>query len=152
VPAGRPSPRVCRILQPITLDAHVYHPDRLQQQQVNGNNCIEVRGTIRDMRVEKDGDYHILLTLDSTQPDGEKASSLLNAKNKQIQHDCLVLESICKGHVTQADAIQPCQGAKKISVPAIGSHVSVVGHYVLDTEGGHGWKEIHPVTKIKVIP
>jgi len=135
-----------------SLDQHVYHPDRLEQHQVNGKNCIEVRGTIRDMRVEKDGDYHIQLTLDAAQPDGEQPQSLINSKNKAIQHGCLVLEPICKGHVTQSDAIQPCQGAKKISVPAIGSHVSVVGRFVRDTENGHGWMELHPVTKITVMP
>jgi hypothetical protein len=34
---------------------HVYHPARLQVV----NQCMEVKGTIRDMRGERDGDYHI---------------------------------------------------------------------------------------------
>jgi hypothetical protein len=122
---------------------HVYNPARLQVV----NQCMEVKGTIRDMRVEKDGDYHIQLTLDGSQP-----ASLVNGRNKQVQHGCLVLEPICKGRVTQADAIQPCAGTPKIKVPAIGSHVSVVGSFVKDTEGNHGWMEIHPVTRITVIP
>jgi hypothetical protein len=99
------------------------------------------------MRVEKDGDYHIQLTLDPGQP-----AAPVNARNKQVQHGCLVLEPICKAKVTQPDAIQPCKGTPKIKVPAIGSHVSVVGSYVKDTESNHGWMEIHPVTKITVIP
>src|SRR5436309_2548462 len=98
------------------------------------------------MRVEKDGDYHIQLTLDADQP-----ASLVNSRNKKVQHGCLVLEPICKGKVTQADAIQPCKGAMKIKVPAIGSHVSVIGTYVKDTESNHGWMEIHPVTNSTVI-
>jgi hypothetical protein len=122
---------------------HVYHPARLQVV----NQCMEVKGTIRDMRVEKDGDYHIQLTLDPGQP-----TSLVNSRNKQVQHGCLVLEPICKTKVTQADAIQPCKGTPKIKMPTIGSHVSVVGSNVKDTESNHGWMKIHPVTKITVIP
>lgn len=37
-----------------------------------------------------------------------------------------------------------------IEVPAVGTHVSVLGSYVLDAD--HGWMEIHLVTNIKVIP
>jgi hypothetical protein len=131
-----------------SLAAHVYHPNRLATVKP----CMEVRGTILDMRVEKDGDYHILIKLDATQPDGETGNSLLNAKNQNPQKGCLVVEPICKGPVTQQDAIVPCQGAKKIKVPAIGAHVSVIGPYVKDNQGGHGWMEIHPVTSITVTP
>jgi hypothetical protein len=33
-----------------------------------------------------------------------------------------------------------------------GKHVRVKGTYVWDSEPGHGWMEIHPVTNIEVIP
>ena len=134
-----------------SLDTHVYHPDRLQPQNGQAKaECMELHGTIRDMRVEKDGDYHIQVKLDSSQPTGEDPAKLINAKNRKIQHGCLVVEPICKGPVTQDDAIAPCKGAKRIRVPEKGSHVRVIGRYVKDTQ--HGWMELHPVTSITVIP
>src|SRR5437660_88399 len=90
-----------------SLEAHVYHPNRLAVAKA----CMQVRGTILDMRVEADGDYHILLALDATQPDGETGASLLNPRNTTAQRGCLIVEPICKGPVTQLDAIGPCNGA-----------------------------------------
>jgi hypothetical protein len=82
----------------------------------------------------------------------QPGDSLLNARNRNPQKSCLVVEVICKGPVKQTDAVQPCLGATKVKVPPKGSRVSVVGPYVKDTEGGHGWMELHPVTSIVVIP
>ena len=53
------------------------------------------------MRQEPDGDLHILL---ATRP------ALVNAANDQYEHGDLVLEEICQGSVTQADAVAACQG------------------------------------------
>jgi hypothetical protein len=120
---------------------HVYNPGRLEVVE----KCTSVTGTILDWRVEKDGDYHILLRLDAGQ------SHLLNGKNRERQHGCLVLEPICKRDVTQLDAIQACEGAPQVRVPEKGSHVRVWGSYVHDAEGGHGWMEMHPVSRFEVL-
>ncbi len=123
-----------------TLKAHVYKPARLQVIQ----ECIEVTGTIHHTKKEADGDDHIQLKLDP------QFSNLLNAKNTSVQAGCLVLEPICMGPVTQPDAIKPCRDfhSPVKGVPPDGSKVKVLGSYVLDTEPGHGWTEIHPVTSI----
>ncbi len=61
-----------------------------------------------------------------------------------------MLEPICVGRVTQADAIQPCQGlTNHVSIPNVGDRVGVTGTYVHDVEPGHGWMELHPVTRIE---
>ena len=106
--------------------------------------CKTVTGTVMAVKREKDGDYHIRVKLDSGQ------ENLLNEKNIQVQHGCLVLEIICGCEVTQKDAIEPCQGyVNNVRVPEKGEHVQVTGSYVYDAE--HGWMEIHPVTKIVLI-
>ena len=121
-----------------TLWEHIYHPARL----IIIKDCTEVKGTIRAVFKERDGDYHIRLQLD------DKYKDLLNSVNIEKQHGDLVLEPICQNSITQRNAVGPCKGFSKfISVPRVGTHVTVTGSYVLDTE--HGWTEIHPVTKIK---
>jgi hypothetical protein len=115
---------------------HVYHPDRLQVI----HSCMTVRGRVDAVRQEPDGDLHILL---ATRP------ALVNSANVTYQHGDLVLEEICQGPVTQADAIDACQGVPhNLTVPSAGDRVRVTGSYVLDAD--HGWMEIHPVTKLTV--
>ena len=124
-----------------TLWNHIYHPSRLKIIE----NCKTVSGIIKKIISEKDGDYHIRLTLDS------QFANLINDANRKNQHGDLVVEVICQKKVTQQDAIQSCSNFKnKINIPPVGSHVSVTGSYVLDTQHG-GWAEIHPVTKIQII-
>jgi hypothetical protein len=118
-----------------SLWGHVYHPDRLKVVE----QCKTVSGTVEAVRFEPDGDTHIRLRTDA---------SLVNAANVQYQHVDLVLEEICQGPVTQADAVQACQGAPHVLVPAVGDEVAVTGSYVLDQV--HGWMEIHPVTSLTV--
>ena len=101
-------------------------------------------GTIELLRKEADGDYHILLKLDTGQ------NNLLNEKNYEEQKGCLVLEPVCVNKVTQKDAIKSCEDfVNKVYIPHTGEHVKVTGSYVLDKE--HGWMEIHPVTKIETV-
>jgi hypothetical protein len=108
---------------------HVYHPARL----VKLHECMRVTGTIVLKRPEKDGDVHIQLKLDKI------FLPLLDAENKSRQGGNLVLEPICVGNVTQADAIQPSQGlANQVSIPKKGDHVAVTGTFVHDVDGGHG--------------
>jgi hypothetical protein len=125
-----------------SLWQHVYRPKRL----VVLAECKEVTGTIRAKRVEPDGDVHIQLKLD----DGLQA--LLNQKNRTRQHGCLVVEPVCIHPVTQTDAKEACRSfVSPVTVPKVGARVRVVGSYVLDNEGGHGWREIHPVSVLEEI-
>ncbi len=120
-----------------SLWKHIYHPQRLQVL----DTCKTVTGIIQSVKAEPDGDYHIRLRLDS------QFANLINQENIDKQHGDLVLEPICEHPVTQEDAIAACSGfAGNITSPTVGSHVQVIGSYVLDTE--HGWMEIHPVTSM----
>src|ERR1051325_1490884 len=125
-----------------TLWNHVYNPTRLQVV----DNCKSVTGVIESKRVEKDGDFHIRVKLDPP------FLNMINSANIQNQFGDLVVEPICVNKVTQADAISACQNFRQnISIPPIGSHVKIIGSYVLDKEHG-SWAEIHPVTSITTIP
>jgi hypothetical protein len=115
---------------------HIYHPDRLHLLR----KCMTVRGRVTELRWEPDGDLHILL---ATRPD------LVNSGNVQYEHGDLVLEEVCQGTVTQADAVAACRGVPhNLIIPAVGDKVTVSGSYVLDAD--HGWMEIHPVTSLTV--
>jgi Bacterial SH3 domain len=135
-----------------TLWGHVYNPERLIVKQ----KCILVTGTIVDatngrrsdgVRKEADGDTHGWLKVDT------QFKNLLNAGNMSDEGGNLVYEIVCKFKVSQADAKGACPLTYHTSVqlPAVGSHVQIVGSYVQDTNHAK-WMEIHPVTKITVIP
>ncbi len=134
-PSPAPVPSVCR-----NPTEHVYHPYRLQLH----NACQTVTGTVYAVRTEADGDYHILLKLDA------QYANLINSANVSGEHGDLVLEPVCELPVTQQDAIATCAGVSPtIARPAIGSHVSATGAYVLDAD--HGWMELHPLWEIHAI-
>jgi hypothetical protein len=119
---------------------HVYHPYRLHVISA----CRTVTGTVEDVQQEPDGDTHILL-----KPDPRYAG-LVNAGNTRWEHGDLVLEPICAGSVSQADAVAACRGfTSRVSSVSAGDRVRVTGSYVLDAD--HGWMEIHPVSRITVI-
>lgn len=131
--ASSPSPADCAA----SLWQHVYHPYRLQVISW----CRSVTGTVQGVRREPDGDLHILLAV---------RPSLVNAANQLDEHGDLVLEVICQGHISQADARQPCQGLRQhLTIPSAGDRIRVKGSYVLDAD--HGWMEIHPVASLVVI-
>jgi|GEM_PF-2988374 len=113
-----------------------------------GQHCSQALAA----HAEADGDYHIQIQLDATQPDDEVGRSLLTARNRKVQKSCLVVEVICKAAVTQEDAIEACRGAKKVRVPAKGSHVAVVGPMCEKTCRAvmDGWR--FTVTSITVVP
>jgi hypothetical protein len=126
-----------------SLWQHVYHPQRLQVVKP----CITVTGKIIKRKAEPDGDVHIQLKLD------KQFENLLNDRNQRGQNGNLILEPVCVGPVTQADAKAACRNfTNKVHIPAVRTHVSVTGSYVLDTAPKHGWMEIHPVTSITSIP
>jgi hypothetical protein len=129
----------------------VYHSTRLIVKQ----QCAEVTGVIVDatngrepdgVRHEADGDTHGWLKLDP------QFTSLLNAGNLSAEQGNLVFEIVCRFPVTQPDAVSACKGyTDKVKLPAVGSHVRIVGTYVQDSFHAQ-WMEIHPVTSITVIP
>ena len=135
-----------------TLWQHVYHAHRLIVKQA----CLAVTGTIVDatngkepdgVRHEADGDTHGWLRVDSQFQD------LLNQGNMTYEGGNLVFEIVCKfTPPKQADAKLACASYKSvIKIPPVGSHVTIVGSYVRDTNHAQ-WMEIHPVTSITVIP
>src|SRR5262245_6340414 len=118
---------------------HVYRKARLHIVE----GCIAVTGTIRHIKREADGDEHIQLAVDP------EFAKLLNGRNKTAQGDTLIVEPICQGPATRADAETACQDFHSpVEIPSAGTKVRVVGSYVLDT--AQGWMEIHPVSSIEV--
>jgi uncharacterized protein YgiM (DUF1202 family) len=135
-----------------TLWDHVYNPQRLTVKQ----KCISVTGTIVDatngkrsdgVRKEAEGDTHGWLKID---PQFKK---LLNAGNMSDEGGNLVFEIVCKFGVSQADAKASCPTSyhTPVTLPAVGSHVRIVGSYVQETNHAK-WMEIHPVSTITVVP
>jgi len=130
---------------------HVYHPQRLIVKQ----QCISVTGTIVDatagkksdgVRHEADGDTHGWLKVDA------EFENLLNAGNMSDEGGNLVFEIVCRFPVSQKDAKAACLNyTDHVSLPAVGSHVQMVGTLVQDTFHAK-WIEIHPVTSITVLP
>jgi hypothetical protein len=119
---------------------HVYHAYRLHVISA----CRTVTGTVEDVRPEPDGDTHILLKPDP------RYGGLVNAGNTEREHGDLVLEVICAGDVSQADAVTACQGVTpRVTSVSSGDRIRVTGSYVLDAD--HGWMEIHPVSRITMI-
>jgi hypothetical protein len=149
IPPAPPQPPGTQCDQ--SLWNHVYHPLRLIVKQ----QCIAVTGTIVDatagkktdgVRHEADGDTHGWLKVD---PEFE---NLLNAGNMSDEGGNLVFEIVCRFPVSQQDAKAACANySDHVSLPAVGSHVEIVGTLVQDTFHAK-WIEIHPVTRITVLP
>ena len=128
----------CR--DPTSISSHVYNPSRLQIVK----QCVTASGTVDRVIEENDGDVHLRLSLDTAY------ANLTNSANDQYQYGDLVVEIICVGPITQADAVSACQGyANSIPVPDVGEHVTISGPYVLDTEH-YNWAEIHPVYTLTI--
>lgn len=120
-----------------SLWSHVYHSYRLHVV----SQCKTVTGIVDSVKWEADGDTHFDLSVSN--------HSLANSVNDSAQHGDLVVEAICVGTVTQADAIGPCSGlVNHVTIPSAGDRVTVTGSYVLDAD--HGWMEIHPVTRLTI--
>jgi hypothetical protein len=125
--------------------AHVYSPDRLQLLAA----CIELTGTIDLESAQADGDYHVRLHLDPGQTCA--GQPCIDADNVSQQGGDLILEPVCENPITQADAVAACVGYHNpLVLPPVGSHVTVMGPFMLDTD--HGWNEIHPLESIAVVP
>lgn len=133
----------CRAGDPL---ANVYHPYRLHVVKP----CLTVTGTVVAVRDEADGDIHINIRLDP--PD----AGLINDRNVSGEGGALVAEIVPADEPGCPPGQPPrpaggtydygvCTGADE-AAPAVGTHASVTGPYVLDAD--HGWMEIHPVWAI----
>jgi hypothetical protein len=124
-----------------SLWKRVYNPSRLEQVK----SCVTATGTVVESNADDDGDQHFLLKLDK----GQKA--LLNKRNMKKKEGNLVVEIVCANPVKLKKVKQTCVGYTNIiSVPSVGSHVRVTGTYVVD--GHNGWAEIHPASRVVLIP
>ena len=124
-----------------TVWKYVYNPARLQVMDI----CKTVTGTIEESSANEDGDQHMLIRLDGGQED------LLTKRNIQKKQGCLVLEAVCVNNVTRKKVGNTCNGyVNKIEIPVVGARVKVTGSYVIDSH--NGWAEIHPITKIVLLP
>lgn len=153
VPAISPTPSLSATPAPSTATpaavchglAHVYNPGRLQVLA----SCVSVRGVIISARQEPDGDLHVLLKVDADQRD-PRGGRFTNGVNDAKQGSNLVLEPVCVGPVIQPDAVGACAGYRNpLVVPPPGTHVVVIGPWVLDAP--HGWTELHPLEKVEVL-
>jgi len=118
LPTIAPAPlrRFCRPGDPLT---GVYSPSRLHVI----SPCAAVTGVVAATDIEHDGDLHISLA--------EVDRKYLNAVNLRRTHRDLVVEAVPDIPVER---------------PAVGSRITVIGPWVLDTETG--WLEVHPVWRI----
>src|SRR3989475_3142652 len=137
-PPSCASPVQCT--DPSGINSHVYHPARLTVVK----SCITASGVVDRVLTEQDGDLHVRLRLD------QAYSNLTNNANNQYENGDLVVEIICVGPVSQADAVSACQNyTNNILIPQQGQHITVSGPYVLDTMH-YNWAEIHPVYSLKI--
>jgi len=77
--------------------------------------------------------------------------SALNFVNVTHSHGHLIVEPICDHPPSGDDAKTACTGfASSISAPIVGNHIRITGSYVTDLE--NGWNEIHPVSRLDLLP
>jgi hypothetical protein len=104
---------------------------------------MTVSGTVTGVRPEDDGDSHVYLALDASYASSLKLTSLL-----------LEIVPADKPGCTPGQPPRPASGSYDYGIctgadesdPAVGSHITVTGPYVDDTN--HDWNEIHPVWAI----
>lgn len=136
---GKPAP------VPVGCDTslwrHVYNPTRLTVLDY----CKTVTGVIVESSADRDGDQHMLLKPDAGQ------EGVVNARNLQKKQGNLVLEAVCANNTTLGKVGHACDGyVNKVQLPPLGAHVKASGSYVIDTH--NGWAELHPLTRIDILP
>ncbi|MGN6614230.1 MAG: hypothetical protein ACTHKC_04235 [Candidatus Nitrosocosmicus sp.] len=98
------------------------------------STCEKVIGVVHDMKgtKEDDGDYQFNIAVNGTY------KRFLNDQNNKQVNGMLVVEIIPKD-----------QGSASIKIPKNNYLVEVYGPLV--TDNPHGWNEIHPAWKIRII-
>jgi hypothetical protein len=94
----------------------VYHPDRLR---VLGT-CVRYVGTIRNLKHEPDGDYHLYVIPD------RGMERFLDDRSREF-----------------GDLVVELLPGQPLPLPQPGQRVEFFGTWAYDTE--HDWNEIHPV-------
>jgi hypothetical protein len=130
-------------LSPSSCDAglweHVYERQRLQVL----TECTAVEGRVAYIRRSEDGDLHVAL-----EPDDK---SVLNLINLVHAHGTLVVEAACEHSPVGVSEQQACANYQsQVTVPKPGERVRVTGAYVTDTD--NDWREVHPVSRIEILP
>lgn len=98
------------------------------------STCETAIGIVHDMKgtKEDDGDYQFNLQIE------QPYEKLLNAENNKQVDGMLVVEIIPKDQNTSA-----------VQIPKNGDRIEVHGAWV--TDNPHGWNEIHPAWKVKIV-
>ncbi len=141
-PAASTSPLAagCR---PGPPEAGVHNPDRLQVLDA----CKHAEGTVVDVAYEDDGDYHVWFRADPGY------DYLLNGQNHFQAQPAMLAEITpdCPTSTNPPDAQSAARCPKsELPIPKLGDHIAIDGPWVLDTN--HGWREIHPVDSIQLLP
>jgi hypothetical protein len=120
---------------------HIYNPGRLEVV----DKCVSVTGTVAKVEKQSDGDYLILVMLDS-------GFEILTNEHNFNQHEgALPVRAICQHSDKEKKA--ECTGLDKpVAIPAKGARVRVTGSYVLNRTTINAAGEIYPATSITVIP
>jgi len=98
------------------------------------STCKEVVGIVHDMKgtKENDGDYQFNLALE------QPYRILLNQVNDNIVRGMLAIEIIPKD-----------QNSSLVQIPKNGDKIQAYGAWV--TDNPHGWNELHPAWKVRII-
>ncbi len=119
---------------------HVYERERLRIIVP----CTTVEGRVAKVERANDGDVDFHLEVAD--------KSLLNPQNLLHTSDDLIVEIVCGAPTTAPVPSAICAGySSAIAVPKPGDRVIVTGAYVSDEDHG-GWREIHPVSRIELLP
>ena len=117
---------------------HIYIPRRLDFK-----GCRTITGTIKQIKVEPDGDSHALLMLDNQFKD------MLTQQNHLKQQGYLVIEDTCHDRPSDLLIYLTCFNyVSKLPSPILNKRYEITGNYVIDDWHG-GWAEIHGVAELK---
>jgi hypothetical protein len=121
--------------------AHIYLPARLDSK-----GCKTVTGTVKRVKVEKDGDIHVRFILD------KQYAHMLTPQNYKLQEGTLVVEDSCRSkprELVEIFARFACYGyTSSLPTPTIGKRYEITGNYVIDDWHG-SWAEFHGLTELK---
>lgn len=116
------------------------------EQETVSEKCVYITGVVVRSSPEADGDYHIDITPDTP------FVSLMNFHNRNEGGGTIGIEPICvvQPKKNETAFVKACNGfVSSVYIPTVGQHIGVLGAYAQDK---HLWMEIHPATKITVLP